>query len=682
MKTQNTEQNPLLTEWNTPHQTIPFNATKIEHFTPALDKALEIAYTEIDEIIENTDEPTFANTILAMEESGQRLYLVNSIMEALGSSLSSPKLMECLKDAAPKMAKFSSYISLNEKLFEKVKKLYEKRSQLNLDSESLKLLEDNYTGFVRSGANLKGKDKKRYEEITADLSELSLTFGDNVLNDTNAFSYHITNEKDLAGLPDYVIEAAADLAKSKSKDGWMFSLQFPSFYPVLVHADNRKIRKDLFFANATRANQDNQYNNQEIIRKITALRLELANLLGFATFADYVLDQRMAKSVKAVTDFIQNLHHASKPKANEEFETVKKYAQKLGFKEELKNWDLAYYSEKLKQEKFGFKEEELKPYFRLEKVTEGVFGLFNTLYGISFKPNYNIQVYHEEVKVYEVFDADESLLGILYQDFHPRESKRNGAWCGHFVPQSKLNGKVVHPHVYIVGNFTKPTKTKPALLTHREVQTYLHEMGHAMHELLSNTTYPSLAGTNVYWDFVELPSQIHENWSYEKEWLNTFATHYETGEKIPEHLIHKIIEAKNFQAASASERQLSLGMCDMAWHSITEPIKISIKDFEHEAMKDASFFPRIEETSTSTSFGHLFSGGYAAGYYSYKWAEVLDADAYAYFKEHGIFSKEVGMKFRNEILSKGGSKHPMELYINFRGKEPSIDALLERSGLK
>lgn len=681
-KAENTEQNPFFMEWNTPHQTIPFELIKVEHYMPAIELGLKEAYAEVDAIINNPEEPTFENTILAMELSGKQLNKVTRVMFNLSGTMTSPELMACLREASPKLSEFSSYVSLNPKLFEKVKKLYNKRAELNLDPESLKLLEDSYLGFQRSGANLEGDDKIRYAEINAELSQLSLSFGDNVLNETNAYTLHITKEEDLAGLPPYVIEAADNLAKSNNKEGWVFSLQFPSFFPLLKYADNREIRKEIYYANATKANKDNEYNNQEVVKKITSLRLELANLLGFNSYADFVLDRRMAKSAETVNNFINELHLASKPKAIEDYEEVKAFAKKLGFEGELKNWDWSYYTEKLKEEKFGFKEDDIKPYFQLEKVTEGVFSLFNKLYGITFKANPEIQVYHEDVKVFEVYGADNSFLGVLYQDFHPRASKRAGAWSNDFRPQSNVNGEFITPQVYIVGNFTKPTETTPALITHNEVQTYLHEMGHALHGLFSNVTYESMAGTNVYWDFVELPSMVHENWAYEKEWLDTFVVHYKTGEKIPNELLGKLIEAKNFQSATGSERQLSLGMCDMAWHSITKPVTESVKDFESEAMSSTSLFPRIEETSTSTAFSHIFSGGYAAGYYSYKWGEVLDADAFAYFKEKGIFSKEVAGKFRKEVLSKGGTKHPMELYVNFRGQEPSIDGLLERSGLK
>lgn len=679
---ENTEQNPFLVEWNTPHQTVPFDLIKVEHYIPTIDIALKQAREEVDAIINNTDEPTFDNTILALEVSGELLNKVTGVMFNLSSTLTNPELMQILREVSPKLSEFSSYVSLNDKLFEKIKVVYAKKEDLNLDPESLRLLEQSYLGFVRSGANLVGDDKIRYAEINAELSQSSLAFGDNVLNETNAYTLNITKEEDLSGLPQYVKDASAQLAKSNDKKGWMFNLQFPSFYPLLKYVDNRKIREEIYMAYYTIANKDNEYNNQDLIKKITSLRLERANLLGFSSYADYVLDQRMAKSADAVNNFLNELHLASRPKALEDYEEVKAFAKKLGFKGELKKWDWSYYTEKLKVEKYGFKEDDIKPYFQLEKVQDGVFKLFNTLYGISFKANSEIQVYHKDVKAYEVFNSDGSFIGVLYQDFHPRESKRGGAWCGDFRSQSNVKGKMIRPLVYISCNFTKPTETTPALITHNEVQTFLHEMGHAIHGLLANTTYSSMSGTNVFWDFVELPSQIMENWSYEKEWLDMFASHYENGEKIPDDLLQKLIKAKNFQSGSASERQLSLGMCDMAWYSITKPVSESVTAFETKAMSATSILPKIKGTLTSTTFRHIFAGGYAAGYYSYKWAEVLEADAFAYFKENGIFNKEIANKFRECVLSKGGTKHPMELYVDFRGQEPKIDGLLERSGLK
>lgn len=681
-KAENTKQNPFLIEWNTPHGTIPFELIKVEHYIPAIDIALKEARAEVDAIINNPEEPSFENTILALELSGKLLSKVSSVMYNLSSTLTNPELQQTLREVSPKMSEFSSYVSLNEKLFEKIKLIYAKKDDLNLDPESLELLENAYLGFVRSGANLEGDDKIRYAKINAELSQLSLKFGDNVLNETNDYTLHLTKEEEVAGLPEYALEASSQLAKENDKEGWMFNLQFPSFYPLYKFADNRKVRETIYMAYNTRANKDNEYNNQEVIRKITSLRLERAKLLGFNSYADYVLDRRMAESAENVNNFLNELHLASRDKSLEDYEEVKAFAKKLGFEGELKNWDWTYYTEKLKVEKFGFKEDDVKPYFQLEKVTEGVFALFNKLYGITFKPSTEIQVYHEDVNAFEVYEEDGSFLGVLYQDFHPRASKRGGAWCSDFRAQSNVGGKMINPIVYIACNFTKPTKTTPALITHNEVQTYLHEMGHALHGLFSDVRYQSMAGTNVYWDFVELPSMLNENWAYEKDWLDMFVVHYETGEKIPEELLQKIIEAKNFQSAWNSERQLSLGMCDMAWHSITEPVTESVAAFETKAMSPFTVFPKIEGTLTSTSFSHLFSGGYAAGYYSYKWGEVLDADAFAYFKEKGIFSREVAGKFRECVLSKGGTKHPMKLYVDFRGQEPTIDGLLERSGLK
>ncbi len=676
------DKNPLLEKWNTPHQTPPFDLIKTEHIKPAMEIALKKAYTEINAIIDSKEKPTFKNTIVALELAGKSLNKVAYVMYNLNSTDTNPELMEIMRELAPQLSKFQTYVSLHPKLFEKIKVIYAKKAQLKLDAESARLLEENYKGFIRSGANLKGDAKKRYAEISAELARLTLEFGENVLNETNAYSLHVTDKKDLSGLPEHVITGAAYLAKQNKKEGWMFNLQFPSFYPFLKFGDNRKLREELYMAYNTRAFKDNEYNNETILKKIADLRLESAKLLGFESYADYVLDERMAQSKEKVNNFLEELHQASRPFALKEYKEVLELAKKSGFKGELKQWDWSYYTEKLKAKKFGFKESDVKPYFQLEKVTKGIFDLANTLYGISFKVNRDIQVYNKEVKAYEVYDKDDSFLGVLYMDFFPRQSKRGGAWSSSFRSQSNVNGKMIRPFKTVVCNFTKPTEDMPSLLTFGEVTTYLHEFGHALHGLFANTTYSSMSGTSVYRDFVELPSQVMENYAYEKEWLDTFAEHYKTGEKIPVDLVQKIIDARNFLAGSFSERQLSLGMCDMAWHSITKPVSDkSVKDIETESMAATSVFPTIKETSTSTAFNHIFSGGYAAGYYSYKWAEVLDADAFYYFKENGIFNKKIASSFREHILSKGGTEHPMKLYVKFRGKEPSIDGLLKRSGL-
>ncbi len=674
--------NPLLADWNTPHQTAPFNLIKVEHFLPAIETSIQNAKIEIDAIIKNKETPTFENTIVALELAGTKLNQIASVMYNLNSAETSDELQAVARDASPKLTEFSNYISLNEQLFAKIKVLFTNREKLELNSEQAFLLEKTYKDFVRQGAALEGDDKKRYAEISTELAKLALHFGENVLAETNAYSMLITDEKNLSGLPEGVIEAAAQTAKAKEKEGWMFNLQFPSYGPFLQFADNRKLREEIYRASGSRAFKDNEFNNEKNIKDIVSLRLELAKLLGFNNYAEYVLEERMAQSPDKVNNFIADLHEYSRPAAEKEYAEVRALAKKEGFKNNLERWDWAYFTEKLKAEKYGFNEEEVRPYFQLEKVQEGIFDLTNRLFGITFKENKEIQVYHKDVGAYEVYDENGTFLSVLYLDFFPRDGKRGGAWSGDYRPQSNINGNLIRPVITVVCNFTKPTDSKPSLLTFREVETFLHEFGHALHGMLANTTYPSLSGTNVYWDFVELPSQMMENWASEKEWLDLFAVHYETGEKFPDELIQKLIKSKNFLAGYASDRQLSLGMTDMAWHSITEPVTESVYDYEQEAQRSTELFPKVEGTCLSTAFSHIFAGGYASGYYSYKWAEVLDADAFAAFKENGIFDKETATSFRTNILEKGGTQHPMELYIKFRGQEPSVDALLKRSGLK
>ncbi len=674
--------NPLLADWNTPHQTAPFKLIKVEHFMPAFDLAIENAKKEIDAIIENKETPTFENTIIALELAGTKLNRIASVMYNLNSAETSDELQAVARDASPKLTEFANYISLNEQLFVKIKQLHDNRNQLDLNPEQAYLLEKTYKDFVRQGAALEGDAKKRYAEISTELAKLSLKFGENVLAETNAYSMLITDKGDLSGLPEGVIEAAAQAAKSKEKEGWMFNLQFPSYYPFLQFADNRKLRKEIFLASGSRAFKDNEFNNEKNIKEIVSLRLELAHLLGFDNYAEYVLEERMAQTPEKVNHFIADLHKPSKPAAQKEVKEVLALAKKEGFNDQLEKWDWAYYTEKLKAEKYGFNEEEVRPYFQLEKVQEGVFELANRLFGLNFKENKEIQVYHQDVGAYEVYDEDGTFLSVLYLDFFPRDGKRGGAWSGDYRPQSNIKGNSIRPVITVVCNFTKPTPSKPSLLTFREVETFLHEFGHALHGMLANTTYPSLSGTNVYWDFVELPSQIMENWASEKEWLDLFAVHYQSGKKLPDELIQKLIKSKKYLAGYASDRQLSLGMTDMAWHSITEPVSESVYQYEKTAMKDTELFPEVKETCLSTAFSHIFAGGYAAGYYSYKWAEVLDADAFAAFKENGIFDKKTATSFKKNILEKGGTQHPMELYVKFRGQEPGVNALLERSGLK
>ncbi len=682
MENVNAQSNPLLTEWNTPQQVPPFTQIKHEHYVPAIDEALKEARAEVDAIINSSEAPTFANTIVALELSGDKLDRITSVLFNINSAETDDKIQSIAREVSPKLTEFGNYVSLNEKLFRKVKAVYEQKDKLGLTGEDLKLLEDRYKGFVRGGANLEGEAKKRYAEINTELSKLSLQFGENVLAETNAYSLLITDAKDLAGIPEAEREAAAQQARAKGKEGWMFNLQGPSYTAFMKFADNRKMREEMYKAYNSRGFHDNDKNNEEIVKQLVNLKLERANLLGYASHADYVLEERMAENADKVNAFLKQLHEASRPAALKEMEEVKAFAQQYGLKENFERWDFGYYSEKLKNSRYGFDEQQVKPYFKLENVINGVFDLTTKLYGITYKENKAIPVYHPDVKAYEVFDADGSFLSVLYLDFFPREGKRGGAWMTEYRPQSNVNGKMERPIVSLVCNFTQPTETKPSLLTFYEVTTFLHEFGHGLHGMFANTQYPGLSGTSVYRDFVELPSQIMENWATEKEWLDLFAVHYETGEKIPADLVQKLIKAENFQAGYASERQLSFGMNDMAWHSITKPVDGSVVAFEQKALAPTDLFPALEGYCLSTAFSHIFAGGYAAGYYGYKWAEVLDADAFDAFKQNGIFDRATANSFRKNILEKGGTVHPMELYKAFRGKEPSIDPLLERSGLK
>ncbi|MGQ1889952.1 M3 family metallopeptidase [Thermophagus sp. OGC60D27] len=677
------DNNPLLQPFNTPHQTAPFDKIKEEHFMPAFQQAIEEGRADIQAIINNPDKPNFKNTIEALEKSGKRLNRISNIFFNLNAAETNEKIQAIAREVSPLLSEYSNDIWLNEKLFEKVKVVYEKyHNDESLNEEQNKLLEDTYNAFTRSGALLTGEEKDKYREISAELSKLALQFGENVLAETNDFKLHITDSKDLAGLPDDVIEAAANRAEKDSLEGWIFTLHFPSYYPFMKFADNRDLRKKMYIAYTTRGNKGNDRDNKEIIKKTVALRLEKAKLLGFKNHADYVLSQRMAKSPERVNQFLHQLLDAALPFAKNEVNEVQQFARQLGFNDHLQAWDFSYYSEKLKTKKFDLSDEMTKPYFQLEKVKEGIFDLANKLYGISFKPNKNIPVYHNEVEAFEVTDADGDFLAVLYLDFFPRDGKQGGAWMTSFMEQHKENGKDVRPHISVVTNFTRPTATKPSLLTFNEVTTFLHEFGHALHGMLSNVNYESLAGTSVYRDFVELPSQIMENWALQKEWLQIVAKHYETGETIPDNLIDKIIAAGNFLSGYATVRQISFGLNDMAWHTIQQPVETEVEQFEKLAMKQTQLFPDIKGSCMSTAFSHIFNGGYAAGYYGYKWAEVLDADAFQMFKQNGIFDKTTASAFRKNILEMGGTKDPMELYVAFRGQEPSIDPLLERSGLK
>lgn len=674
--------NPLLGEFKTPHQTAPFNEIKNEHFMPAFHEAIKIGESEIEAIVNNTAETTFENTVVALDNSGRLLNRISGVFFNLMNAETNDELQNIAQEVSPLLTKFGNDINLNPALFSKVKTVYQQKESLALTPEQQTLLENTYSGFIRQGASLNDEQKEKFRQISTELSKLTLTFDENLLKETNNYELHITDKSKLAGLPEGDLEAAAGLAKSKNIEGWIFTLKMPSYLPFMKYADDRELRKEMFMAFSSKAFKNNEFDNQENVKKITALRLEMAQLLGYSNYADYALERRMAMNPAGVYKLLDDLFEASFNKANQEKAEVQDFAKRNGFDGEIMPWDWAYYTEKLKVEKYDLNDEILKPYFELSRVTEGVFGLATALYGITFNPNSQIQGYSEEVVPYEVFDADGKFLAVLYTDFHPRQGKQGGAWMNDFKGQWKENGVDSRPHITIVMNFTRPTESKPALLTFSEFETFLHEFGHALHGMLANSTYSGLSGTNVYRDFVELPSQILENWAVEKEFLDRFAVHYQTGEKIPEELVKKIVDSRNYLAGYLSNRQLSFGYLDMAWHSLDLPFEGSVKDFEEEAWAKTRIFPVIPGVCMSTQFGHLFAGGYAAGYYSYKWAEVLDADAFSVFKEKGLFNTEVAKSFRENILEKGGTEHPMILYKRFRGQEPTVDALLERSGLK
>lgn len=682
METTDITRNPLLEPFNTLHDTAPFTKIKNEHYLPAFKEAIKQAKAEIQEVIDNPDQPTFANTIEAMESTGERLNIIRGVFFNLNSAETNDEMQKIAQEVAPMLSEFGNDISLNEDLFARVKAVYEQKDQLELTIEQQTLLDNSYQSFVRNGANLNAEDKETYRKITSELSKLGLQFQQNVLAETNAFEMYLTDEAELSGLPEFVREAAALAAKQKEKEGWIFTLQHPSFIPFMKYSERRDLREKLFRASSRKGNQDNEFDNKEIIKNILELKLQKAKLLGYKTHADFKLERRMAETPSKVASFLDELHQASKPFAQKDLDEVQKFANEIGFEGTIERWDWAYYSEKLKNARYGFNEEEVKPYFKLENVAKGIFGLAKQLYKLEFKENPTIEVYHPDVKAYEVYNDKGDFIAVFYMDFFPRESKRSGAWMTDYRSQHLENGVNKRPHISIVCNFTKPTETKPSLLTFDEVTTFLHEFGHALHGMLSQCQYASTSGTNVYWDFVELPSQMHENWAYEKEWLDQFAVHYETGEKLPEELIHKIVAAKNFQAGYFSERQLSFGMLDMAYHTLEQPLTESVPQFEAKAMKPTELLKPVDGSLMSTAFSHIFAGGYDAGYYSYKWAEVLDADAYSVFQKNGIFDQATADSFRTNILEKGGSEHPMILYKRFRGQEPTVDALLERSGLK
>lgn len=677
----NLDNNPFLTDYPTLHGTVPFHLIKTEHFEPALRQGMERHNEEIAAIVNQPAAPDFANTIVALEKSGGLLNRVSTVFGNLLSAETSDEMQAIAEKMMPLLSEHSNNITLNEKLFARIKTVYETTDKEALSQEDRMLLQTTYDGFIRSGANLTPEQKERFRQISSEMSVLTLRFSQNNLKETNAYELPLAADQ-LDGLPESALNAYAQTAREKGKEGHIVTLQAPSFVPFMKYSRHRELRRQLYMAYNTQCTHDNEYNNQEIVQKLVNLRLERAQLLGFQTVADYVLTQRMAENSENVYRLLNQLLDAYAPTAHQEVQEVQALAKELeGEDFELLPWDWAFYSEKLKEKKFNLNEESLRPYFELNRVIEGVFGLATRLYGITFQANPDIPVYHPEVTAYEVFDKDGSFLAVLYADFHPRASKRSGAWMTSYKEQWKDENGNSRPHVSVTMNFTKPSADQPALLTFGEVNTFLHEFGHALHGMFADTTYQSLSGTNVYWDFVELPSQFMENFAIEKDFLNTFAQHYETGENIPEELIQRIVDASNFNVAYACLRQLSFGLLDMAWYTRTEPFDGDIQAYEKQAWKKAQILPTVEGTCMTVQFSHIMAGGYAAGYYSYKWAEVLDADAFSLFKEKGIFHPDTANSFRENVLSKGGTEHPMTLYKRFRGQEPGIDALLKRNGI-
>ena len=677
----NQDINPLLSENQTLHGTMPFHLIKTEHYEPAILKGMKIHNQEIEAIINQTDAPTFANTIVALEKSGTLLNQVSTVFGNLLSAETNDEMQAIAERMMPQLSEHSNNITLNEKLFARIKAVYDTTDKAQLGKEEQMLLQNTYDGFIRSGANLTPEQKERFRQISAEMSVLTLRFSQNNLKETNAYELALQADQ-LDGLPESALHAYAQTAQEKGKEGHIVTLQAPSFIPFMKYSQHRELRQQLYMAYNTQCTHDNEYNNMKIVKKLVNLRLERAQLLGFQTAADYVLTRRMAEKSENVYNLLNQLLEAYAPTAHKEVEEVQALAKELeGDDFQLMPWDWAYYSEKLKEKKFNLNEEALRPYFELNNVIGGVFGLATRLYGISFQENKEIPVYHPDVTAYEVFDKDGSFLAVLYADFHPRAGKRSGAWMTSYKEQWKDENGNSRPHISVVMNFTKPSGDKPALLSFGEVNTFLHEFGHALHGMFANTTYQSLSGTNVYWDFVELPSQIMENFAIEKDFLNTFAKHYETGENIPEEMIQRLVDASNFNVAYACLRQLSFGLLDMAWYTRTEPFEGDVRSYEKQAWSQAQVLPSCEETCMTVQFSHIMAGGYSAGYYSYKWAEVLDADAFSLFQEKGIFNPEVANSFREHVLSKGGTEHPMTLYKRFRGQEPGIDALLKRNGI-
>ena len=670
--------NPLLADWNTPYQTPPFSKIELKDYEPAFDAAIACSRAEIEAIVRNPAKPTFGNTIVALERHGELLDRIAGIFFNLLEADTSDEMQQIAERVQPRLTALSNDISLDSALFARVKAVYDNPGRLR--KEDKKLLEDTYKGFARSGAALSDADKELYRRYTTELSGLTLQFGQNALAATNAFTIHITDPKQVAELPEFVREGMAADAAARGRKGWTVTLQAPSYVPFLTYSSNRALKEKLWRASNSRA-LGGEFDNTEIVKKIAALRLKIANLLGYKCYADYVLEERMAENTGTVDSFLQELLSRTKEYADADYRMVADYAARQGFEGDLMPWDWAYYSEKYKDETYALSDEVVKPYFQLENVRKGVFLLANKLYGLNFTPNPAIDVYHPDVTAYDVTDEKGRFMAVLYLDFFPRESKRSGAWMTEFRGAKIVDGVETRPLVSLVMNFTKPTATTPSLLTFDEVETFLHEFGHSLHGMLGEGKYASQTGTSVYRDFVELPSQIMENWATEKEFLDLWAVHYKTGEPMPAEIVDRIVAAQNYLAAYANVRQLSFGLTDMAWHTLTEPYEGDVEAFERQSMTPAQVLPAVEGTAMATAFGHIFSGGYAAGYYGYKWAEVLEADAFSLFKQKGIFNREVAGAFRENILSKGGTEHPMELYVRFRGHKPRTEALIEKMGL-
>ncbi|MBP5306726.1 MAG: M3 family metallopeptidase [Paludibacteraceae bacterium] len=675
------KENPFYSAYGTPFSTVPFDRIEVSDYLPALREGMRRQREEIAEIVNNPDAPTFENTIVALERSGSLLSRVQYPFYNLLSADSNDELEKAAQEIAPEESDHGTSILLNEKLFARVKAVWVQRESLALDVEDRKLLEDTYDSFVNHGANLQGEDRETYKRLVSELSVLTLNFGQNSLKSSNSYTLNVTDKGRLGGLPDYVMQAAEEKAKQKNQEGWTFDLSYPSYFPFMKFAEDRALREQLYRAYNTKS-LGGEYDNRENVKKIVNTRLAIARLLGKRTYAESVLRRRMASEPSRVYGLLDQLLEAYRPKAEQEVREVSEYARSVGFTDTLQAWDWAYYSNLLKESRYSISDSIVKPYFELSKVKEGVFGLATTLYGLRFVPNKQIPVYHPDVEAFEVYDGDGRFMAVLYTDFHPREGKQSGAWMTEMKQQWKENGEDSRPHISLVMNFSKPTGGKPALLTYEELTTFLHEFGHSIHGMLADGKYASLTGTNVYRDFVEMPSQLMENWAGEKAFLDRFAVHYETGEQMPAELVSKIKASENFNTGYACLRQLSFGYLDMAWHDREEEFEGDVEQFEKEAWARTRLLPAVDGTCMSVQFGHIFSGGYAAGYYGYKWAEVLDADVFSKFQENGLFDKATATRLRREILSKGGSEHPMVLYKRFMGREPKIDALLRRNGIK